>query len=91
MVEICQGEILTPLKFEERCYWVLLWDYNSNGYRGVIAQRDQDKVAVSPRHIIHDEVVLPRFDAKGGVIGYSLEPTFLLDTINLQRNIPWEL
>ena len=76
-------------KITRRCYWILLWDYNSNGYRGVVAQEDQDKVAISPRHIIHDEVVLPRFDSKGGVISYNLEPTFLMDTVDSQRNIPW--
>jgi len=83
------GRMIDGLQIRRRCYWVLLWDYNSNGYSGVIAQEDQSRVAISPRHIIHDEIVLPRLDLKGNVIGYNLEPTFLMDTINFQRNIPW--
>ena len=83
------GREIDGSQIRRRCYWVLLSDYNSNGYSGVIAQEDQSKVAISPRHIIHDEVVLPRLDSKGNVIGYNLEPLFLMDTINFQRNIPW--
>lgn len=83
------GREIDASKIRRRCYWVLLWDYNSNGYRGVVAQEDQSRVAISPRHIMHDDVVLPRFDSKGAVIGYSLEPYFLMDGIDPQRNIPW--
>ena len=46
-------------------YWDLLWDYNSNGYRGVVASEDQKIVAISPRSIIHDAVVLPKVDVNG--------------------------
>ncbi len=45
-------------------YWVLLWDYNSNGYRGVVAKEDQSKVAISPRNLIHDEIILAPFQHK---------------------------
>ena len=83
------GREVDGSQIHRRCYWVLLWDYNSNGYSGVIADEDQGRVAISPRHIIHDEIILPRFDAKGNAIGYSLEPNFLMDNINFQRNIPW--
>ncbi|MDP2858495.1 MAG: hypothetical protein Q8P50_11030 [Bacillota bacterium] len=83
------GAWVDASKLTRHCYWVLLADYNSNGYRGVVAEEDKDRVAISPRHIIHDEVVLPRFDTKGNVIAYNLEPTFLMDRMNPQRNIPW--
>lgn len=73
-----------------RCHWVLLADYNSNGYRGVIAEEAKGQLAISPRNIIHDEIILPRFDVNGRPVSYSLEPTFLMDTINPQRNIPWQ-
>ena len=76
-------------QIQRKCYWVLLWDYNSNGYRGVVAKEDQDNVAISPRNIIHDEVVLPRFDSNGYPISYNLEPHFLLDDVDPLRNIPW--
>ena len=72
-----------------KSYWVLLWDYNSNGYRGVVAQEDQSRVAISPRNMIHDEIILPKVDVKGNAIAYNLEPSFLMDTYNSQRNIPW--
>ncbi len=73
----------------KKTYSLLLWDYNSNGYRGVVANEDQGKVAISPRNMIHDEIILPKVDAKGNAVAYNLEPTFLFDTYNPQRNIPW--
>ena len=72
-----------------RCYWALLWDYNSNGYRGVVAKEDEKNVAISPRNLIHDEIILPKLDSKRNAISYNIEPTFLLDNVNSQRNIPW--
>ena len=69
---------------------MLLWDYNSNGYRGVVAQEDKSKVAISPRNLIHDEIILPRYSTSGTALSYNLEPMFLLDNTNLQRNIPWQ-
>jgi hypothetical protein len=71
-----------------RSYWDLLWDYSSNGYRGVVALEDQTKVAISPRSMIHDAVILPKMDVSGNAISYNLEPNFLLDNDNTQRNIP---
>ena len=69
-------------------YWDLLWDYNSNGYRGVVAIENQKSVAISPRSMIHDAVVLPKVDVNGNLISYNIEPNFLLDNDNTQRNIP---
>lgn len=83
------GKKINSSQIQRRCYWVLLWDYNSNGYQGVVAQEDQNSVAISPRNLIHDEVILPRFDSDGYAIEYSLEPHFLLDDIDPRRNIPW--
>jgi hypothetical protein len=83
------GKLVDGSQIKRRSYWVLLWDYNSNGYRGVVAKEDEKRVAISPRNLIHDEIILPRFDSKGNAIAYSLEPIFLLDNVNSQRNIPW--
>jgi len=83
------GNMINGSQILRRSYWVLLRDYNSNGYQGVVAQEDQGRVAISPGNIIHDEVVLPRFDDKGEVIEYNLEPDFLFDSIESQRDIPW--
>jgi hypothetical protein len=69
-------------------YWDLLWDYNSNGYRGIVASENQKLVAISPRSIIHDAVILPKVDVNGNLISYNIEPNFLLDNDNTQRNIP---
>jgi len=83
------GKWVDGSQISRRSYWALLWDYNSNGYRGVIAKEDEIKVAISPRNLIHDEIILPRFSTSGTALTYNLEPTFLLDNANSQRNIPW--
>ena len=83
------GNSVDGSQIRRRGYWVLLWDYNSNGYRGVVAKEDDRKVAISPRNLIHDEIILPRFNSKHTALAYNLEPTFLMDNINSQRNIPW--
>ena len=83
------GKWVDGSEVRRRCYWVLLWDYNSNGYRGVVAKEDERNVAISPRNLIHDEIILPRFDSKRAAIAYNIEPTFLMDNVNSQRNIPW--
>jgi hypothetical protein len=84
------GRWVDGTQVNRHSYWVLLWDYNSNGYRGVVANEDKNKVAISPRNLIHDEIILPRYSTSGSALYYNLEPTFLLDNTNLQRNIPWE-
>lgn len=83
------GKMINSAQIQRKCYWVLLWDYNSNGYRGVVAKEDQDKFAISPKNIIHDDIILPRFDSNGYAIAYNLEPHFPMDDIDPQRNIPW--
>ena len=83
------GKKINGSEIQRRCYWVLLWGHNSNGYQGVIADEDKELVAISPRNIIHDEVILPRFAPEGYPIEYNLEPHFLLDDIDPRRNIPW--
>jgi hypothetical protein len=71
-------------------YWVLLWDYNSNGYRGVVAREDEGRVAISPRNLIHDDIILPRVNFNCVALTYNLEPMFLLENDNTQRSIPWQ-
>jgi hypothetical protein len=83
------GKWVDASQINRKSYWALLWDYNSNGYRGVVAREDEKKVAISPRNLIHDEIILPRFSTTGTALTYNLEPTFLLDNVNSQRNIPW--
>jgi hypothetical protein len=83
------GKWVDSSQINRRSYWALLWDYNSNGYRGVVAKEDKNKVAISPRNLIHDEIILPRFSVSGTALTYNLEPTFLLDNANSQRNIKW--
>jgi hypothetical protein len=83
------GNMINGSEIHRRSYWVLLGNYSSNGYQGVVAQEDQERVAISPGNIIHDEVVLPRFDDKGEVIEYNLEPDFLFNSAESQRDIPW--
>ncbi len=76
---------------QPRIPWVLLYNYNSNGYKGVIANEDKPYFAISPRVLIHDDVILPRYDAASGrALSYSLEPTFVADTYDACWNIPWD-
>jgi len=85
-----EGKYVDASQISRHSYWGLLWDYNSNGYRGVVAQEDEKKVAISPRNLIHDEIILPRYSTTGAALSYNIEPTFLLDNVNSQRNIPWK-
>ncbi len=71
-------------------YWILLRDYNSNGYRGTVALEDQDHFALSARSIIQDEIILPLYDANGKVLSYNLEPTFITDTMDPQRAFAYD-
>jgi hypothetical protein len=72
-----------------RIPWVLLAAYNSNGYRGVVAEEDSRRFNISGRNLIQDDVILPRFDETQQPLSYSLEPQFLTDGIEAQNNIPW--
>lgn len=77
------GAWVDATKISRRNYWVLLGGYNSNGYRGVVADEDRDHFAISERNIIPDEVILPLGTT------YNLEPELRADVIDEQRNIPW--
>ncbi|HYB20907.1 MAG TPA: hypothetical protein VEH09_08250, partial [Thermodesulfobacteriota bacterium] len=84
------GQTVKAAKIKPRIYWVLLAQYNSNGYRGVIAEEDQLHFALSNRNIVQDQVILPLLNDRGTRISYNLEPIFPVDTIDPQRNIPWD-
>jgi hypothetical protein len=75
-----------------RLPWVLLKQYNSNGYRGVIANEDRGHFALSSRNLIQDDVILPRFSETDPdkPIRYSLEPQFPTDRFEKKRGIPCE-
>jgi hypothetical protein len=75
---------------QPRIPWVLLNNYNSNGVNGVVADEDQPYFAISSRRLIQDDIILPRVDASGNAIAYSLEPTFLADTFDACWSIPWD-
>ena len=84
------GRFVDATVIPRRIYWVLLDQYNSNGYRGVVAEEDEGHFALSPRNIIPDQVILPLFNERGGRMRYNLEPAFAADLIDPQRNIPWD-
>jgi len=84
------GEMVDADKIHPRIPWILLNNYNSNGYRGVVADEDKEVFGISGRNLIQDDVILPRFDQAGKTLTYSLEPQFLTDTIELRQNIPWD-
>ncbi|MDP2919414.1 MAG: hypothetical protein Q8O43_04255 [Dehalococcoidia bacterium] len=77
-------------RIQPRIPWVILGNYNSNGYRGVVADEDRHRFALSNRNLIPDDVILPLYDDRGNKLSYSLEPQFPADTIEARSNIPWD-
>ncbi|MCU0242740.1 MAG: hypothetical protein MUF51_10000, partial [Vicinamibacteria bacterium] len=75
---------------QPRMPWLLLANYNSNGYRGVIADEDRARFATSERNLIPDDIILPMFNEYGSRLTYSLEPQFPMDSIDPQQNIDWD-
>ncbi|MDE3193437.1 MAG: hypothetical protein KGN00_07095 [Chloroflexota bacterium] len=75
-----------------RVPWVLLAPYNSNGYRGVVAEEDAADFALSSRNLIQDDVILPLYDEADPKKArtYSLEPVFPADAISQSQNIAWD-
>lgn len=86
------GRAVDGASIRPRIPWVLLANYNSNGYRGVVASEDAPFFALSNRNIIPDDVILPLYDdANPKVVrSYSLEPVFPADAISQSQNILWD-
>ncbi len=84
------GRAVDATKIQPRIPWVILGNYNSNGYRGVVADEDASRFALSIRNLIPDQVILPRYDDNNKPLAYSLEPQFPADTIDDCSNIPWD-
>lgn len=84
------GRMIDAGTIRPRIPWLLLNSYNSNGYRGVVAEEDKAVFALSARNIIQDDVILPRFSESSPqtVLSYSLEPQFPTETIYARQNIP---
>jgi hypothetical protein len=83
------GRFVDATTLKPRLPWTILSDYNSNGYRGVVAAEDKPFFALSPRNIIQDDVILPLYDDAGKTISYNLESQFPTETIEARSNIPW--
>lgn len=86
------GKFIDATTIKPRIPWVILGNYNSNGYRGVVAEQDQPKFALSNRNLIPDDVILPMYDENNprNVLAYTLEPQFPTDTIFDRQNISWD-
>lgn len=85
-----KGHPVNAEKIVPRVYWAFLDKHNSNGYRGVLADEDAERLALSDRNILHDEIVLPLYNKGGKKIAYNLEPVPIADMVDVQRNIPWD-
>ena len=85
-----KGAAVAAGSIQPRVPWVLLNNYNSNGYHGVVADEDQAQFAMSTRILIQDDIILPRYDVNNKPVSYSLEPQFVADTIDDCWNIPWD-
>ena len=84
------GQWVDAGKIQPRIPWIILGNYNSNGYRGVVADEDSSHFALSNRNIIQDDIILPRYDEKGKPLSYSLEPQFPADAIEARSTLPWD-
>ena len=84
------GRAVDSSRIRPRLPWVLLYDYNSNGYFGVAADEDKPYFALSPRNLIPDDVILPLYSDFGSRMTYSIEPQFPTDIIEARSNIPWD-
>jgi hypothetical protein len=80
-----QGSTIQP-----RVPWVLLYNYNSNGYQGVIAEEDKPYFAIAPRNMIQDDVVLPLLGTNGKPTSYNLEPIMIANSKDPTIDIPWD-
>ncbi|MBI4877975.1 MAG: hypothetical protein HY822_25375 [Acidobacteria bacterium] len=83
------GRKVEGAQIRPRVPWVLLANYNSNGYRGVVAEQDKANFGISGRNLIQDDVILPMYGEMNQKLAYSLEPQFPSDTIEARSNIPW--
>jgi hypothetical protein len=84
---------VNAMSIQARIPWVILRNYNSNGYSGVVADEDKGRFALSQRNIIHDQVVLPlysNYSSNKYPQTYNLEPVFPVDSIDVFSNIPWD-
>lgn len=86
------GKFVDASAIKPRIPWVILASYNSNGYRGVVAEQDRARFALSNRNLIPDDVILPMYDENNprNILAYNLEPQFPADTIDPRINIPWD-
>jgi hypothetical protein len=83
------GRFVDAAAIKPRVPWILLGEYNSNGYRGAVAAEDKPHFALSSRNLIPDDIILPLYDDAGRTLAYNLEPQFPADTIEARSNIPW--
>jgi hypothetical protein len=84
------GQQIDAAKIQPRIPWIILGNYNSNGYSGVVADEDKGRFALSPRTLIPDDVILPLYAPDNKTrLSYSLEPQFPADTIDTYSNISW--
>jgi hypothetical protein len=85
------GKDIDADKIKPHVPWVLLGNYNSNGYRGAVAEEDKANFGLSSRNLIQDDVILPLYsetDPKKKLT-YNLEPQFPTDSIDTHQNIQW--
>lgn len=83
------GRSVDAAAIQARIPWLLLSGYNSNGYRGVVADEDRHRFAPSDRSLMPDDVILPMYDDNGNRLSYSLEPQFPADGIDAYQNLAW--
>jgi len=85
------GTSVDAKAIQARVPWLLLANYNSNGYAGVVPDEDRHRFALAPRNLIPDEVVLPLYSGGSkSVNSYSLEPLLPVDRIDPRGGIAWD-
>jgi hypothetical protein len=86
------GRMVDASMIKPHVPWVLLGNYNSNGYSGVVAEEDKPNFGLSSRNLIQDDIILPLYDEKNpkNKLTYNLEPQIPTDLIDNRQNIPWD-
>lgn len=56
------GRVVNAATVVPRIPWDILANYNSNGYRGGVADEDTPHFGLSSRNLIQDDVILPLYD-----------------------------
>ena len=74
---------------KRRIPWVIMSRWGSNGQRGIVAEEDKGRFAMSPRHIAPADPIFPMEDSGGRKQEYEVIPDILAWKSDKHRQIEW--